>query len=94
MWKGSQQMAKMHTTTIIILTTWGEGTAGGPINTVGWVLSSPCHWTVWVGLELFITLSSKEAERPSTLRLKDPGYSSQSVAQDCHQNYSQGLVRN
>lgn len=33
MWKGSQQMAKVHTTTIIIFTTWEEGKAGRPIST-------------------------------------------------------------
>lgn len=87
MWKGSQQMAKVHTTTIIILTTWGEGTVGRPVNSV-------CHCTVCVGMEVFITLSSKEAERPLTPRLKGPGYSSQSVAHDCHHCYAQGLVRN
>lgn len=65
-----------------------------PVSTVGWLLSSPCLCTVWVGTEVFIIPSSKEAERPLTLRLKDPGYSSRSVARDCHCCYHVGLVRN
>lgn len=45
MWKGSQQMAKVHTTTIIILTTWQEGETGETMSTsplsYSYFLSSP-----------------------------------------------------
>lgn len=41
-----------------------------PVSTVGWLLSSPCHCSVWVGTEVFIIPSSKEAERPLTLSLR------------------------
>ena len=47
MWKGNQQMAKVHTTTIIILTTWQESETGKTSSTSslynGYFLSYPAH---------------------------------------------------
>ena len=49
MWNGSQQMAKVHTTTIIILTTWQEDGAGEVTTTAnfshGYFLSPPMPLT-------------------------------------------------